>query len=382
MRICVYVSPNDAMAAGHDEAGRHIVNLPVADLSDTQKTELANYQASRDSSPLYDYELPQRPPLRVAGPASAGAADVAAYLDRLAEHRATKLVAAAQARQADVEKFVLAARTYLAETACLPADATDAQLDSAYTAPKLAADYVACEPDVQELYRTLLQRTDDFVTERTRRREAKRQADKAAWRAAAVAWIGEHGSQRLQRLLSEGIEHDALLQTEQTEYARSQLPAGWSLLDDMPEAETMPAANSEPEALLLLDLARVSVPSATLSRFVMSTTDGEEHVIEMPVAVLDGNHVVFTFPREFSTAADDDANDDETVEGTVAVEAVDSKRAAAGCYQSLLRDIGTMAADANAEGRQDRVATLAGLKEAVNAVAAQHGLEIEVESIT
>jgi hypothetical protein len=273
---------------------------------------------------------------------------------------------------------VLAARTYLAETACLPADATDAQLDSAYTAPKLGADFAACEPDVQELYRTLQQRTDGFFAERTRRREAKRWADRDAWRAAATVWINNYGSQRLRRLLSEGIEYDALLQTE---HVRSQLPAGWSLLADVPEAETMPAANSEPEALLLLDLARVSVPSATLSRFVMSTTDGEEHVIEMPVAVLNGRDLVFTFPRAFSTAEEDE-DEDETVEGTVEIAAKDSKRAAAGCYQSLLRDIGTMVADANAEGRQDRAATLAGLRQAVNAVAAQHGLEVEIESIT
>jgi hypothetical protein len=369
MKIRVHVSPNDAMAGGHDNCGSHIVPIAVAELSEKQRAELAHYQSDRESWVMFDYELPKRPPIHVAGPANAGVADVTAYLDRLADHRAAKLAHDKQANSAKIDTFVQAASTYLAETACLPADATDAQLNLAYTAPKLGADYCACEPDVQELYRTLQQRRDAFFTERTRRREAKRQADRVAWREAAVAWIGKHGSQRLRRLLSEGIEHDALLQAEQTEYARSQLPAGWSLLSDLPQAEQTAPENSEPEALLLLDLARVSMPSATLSRFVMTTTGGEEHVIEMPVAALNGRDLVFTFPRAFSTAEEDE---DETVE----IAAKDFKRAAAGCYQSLLQDINAMVADANAEGRQDRAATLAGLRQAVNAVAAQHGLEV------
>jgi hypothetical protein len=380
MRICVHVQPNDAMSAGHDEAGRLTVTLPVANLTDAQQRELANYQTAPGDWPMYDYELPKRPPIHVAGPASAGAADVAAYLDRLAEHRAAKLAAEVQARNAANDAFITAAGTYLAT------DMRDDHLRLlANEAPTARRELLT--PRGVELLDQVRRRESEARAELKQRHDAAQAAADATERAARVAWINAHGSQRLRRLLSEDIEHRALFHKEKAEHARGKLPLGWALLADLPEAVTMDPENSEPETLLLLDLARQSVPGAWLSRFVITTTDGEKHAIEMPVSVQDGYDIVFTFPHSFKVDDDEDDDEDDTAESTVertidgavkaaAAFAASRKRAAADSYATLMRDINAMSTAANVDGREDRAATLAALKEAVNAVAKQHGVEI------
>jgi len=103
--------------------------------------------------------------------------------------------------------------------------------------------------------------------ERERREDAKKQVV-ATERAS---WIGEHGSDRLQRLLAEDIEHDAVYYDERLAADRP----GWRWYRDVPGRIDEPR-NPPAEALALLDEARRIVPDAELQYYAIEDDETGE----------------------------------------------------------------------------------------------------------
>lgn len=118
------------------------------------------------------------------------------------------------------------------------------------------ADIVAAEREAR------LQRERDAAAANAARaaEEAAKEAAKAEAAAQRIAWIGQHGSARLKRLLFEGIEHDAVYRDERLGAERP----GWRY-----DVQGLPGTASDPRnppeaALDLLDEARKTAPDARL----------------------------------------------------------------------------------------------------------------------
>jgi len=85
-------------------------------------------------------------------------------------------------------------------------------------------------------------------------------------------WIEEHGSERLRRAATEGIEHGAIYRDERLELERP----GWIWLDDV-AGDVDEARNPPGEAFAVLDAARKVEPQATLKyyRVIRHYTDAQ-----------------------------------------------------------------------------------------------------------
>jgi hypothetical protein len=97
-----------------------------------------------------------------------------------------------------------------------------------------------------------------FAAARYEIKEAKKDAEKRAKaeeQAERQAWIRKHGSERLNRLLTEGIEHMAVYRDERLATERP----GWRWESDV-EGGWREPRNPPMEALELLDAARMTLP--------------------------------------------------------------------------------------------------------------------------
>ena len=88
--------------------------------------------------------------------------------------------------------------------------------------------------------------------------------DEAAKHAGSDAWIAEHGSARLKRLVVEGIEHDNVYLDERLAMERP----GWAYEADR-QGEAKDVRNARQEGLDLLDEARKTDPAAKLVWWVI-----------------------------------------------------------------------------------------------------------------
>lgn len=100
---------------------------------------------------------------------------------------------------------------------------------------------------------------------------ARRVAHLRQYDGERADWIAEHGSERLRRLVAEGIEHDAVYRDERLAVDRP----GWDWLadSDWGEASLAEPRNASEAALRLLDRARKSDPAAHLQYFVLQQDD-------------------------------------------------------------------------------------------------------------
>jgi hypothetical protein len=97
------------------------------------------------------------------------------------------------------------------------------------------------------------------------------EAQIAARRAKREAWIAEHGSARLRRLVQEGIEYRAVYRDERLALERP----GWQWLA-IPESDLAEPRNAPEAALALLDEARASVPEGTTVALHYYRTERQE----------------------------------------------------------------------------------------------------------
>lgn len=115
-----------------------------------------------------------------------------------------------------------------------------------------AAD--AREAAIDRIVEAALQDADPAIRALAERMSAERRAD-----AERVEWIRKYGSRRLQRMLEEGIEHTATYRDERLALERPE----WRYSNDLPGRPDEPR-NPPEEALDLLDEARKTVPDARL----------------------------------------------------------------------------------------------------------------------
>ncbi|MCE5324910.1 MAG: hypothetical protein LLG01_00700 [Planctomycetaceae bacterium] len=126
-------------------------------------------------------------------------------------------------------------------------------------------------------------------------------ADEAA-HAEENAWIAEHGSTRLKRLVAENIEHEAVYLEERLTLERP----GWAYDADV-QGEAKEPRNSKQEGLDLLDEARKTDPEAQLVWWVVDNSDDPDredtHAIWKGYACTAeflGRDIVFGVPKEYA----------------------------------------------------------------------------------
>lgn len=135
---------------------------------------------------------------------------------------------------------------------------------------------------------------------------ALRQAsDEQAARTEKLCWIAEHGSDRLKRLVAEGIEHDNVYYEERLIAERP----GWDYAYGVP-GEARETRNTRQEGLDLLDKARKTDPNAKLVWWVIehehNDCDTEEDCPAYDwrgyvcVGEFLGNEVVYGLPYQYS----------------------------------------------------------------------------------
>lgn len=117
------------------------------------------------------------------------------------------------------------------------------------------------EREVAEAVETALESEDEAIRSIAQRLEAQRRAEAAA-AAEQVAWIREHGSERLRWLMDERIECDAVYRDERLAHDRP----GWAYYDELP-GEIDEPRNPGLEARELLARARELEPQAVLVRY-------------------------------------------------------------------------------------------------------------------
>lgn len=147
-----------------------------------------------------------------------------------------------------------------AEAFAAEAEALDEQFER--ECAELPEQLLASEDEaIRELARTAAEVVAAHQAEEAARtaREAEKQAAEAAYQAERETWIGEHGSERLQRLAAEGIEHEAVYRDERLAAERP----GWRWERQVPGSDHEPR-NAPSEALVLLDEARQADPEAVL----------------------------------------------------------------------------------------------------------------------
>src|SRR5581483_2250467 len=162
-------------------------------------------------------------------------------------------------------------------------------------------DVAAAVEATQEVVRAEKERLARERAAERERAERERAEAERAYVADREAWIAEHGSSRLRRLVAEGIEHDAVYRDERLAMER---PAWqWSRLDgNLPGAEPR---NAPEEALDLLDAARADDPDAVLRylrpwRHVPHDEDPEGCDRDPDNCSLcdeDGRHIVYDEPE-------------------------------------------------------------------------------------
>ncbi|MDE2022163.1 MAG: hypothetical protein KGI71_04635 [Patescibacteria group bacterium] len=137
-------------------------------------------------------------------------------------------------------------------------------------------------------------------------RERKRLEQIARAAARQAAWIRSHGSDRLRRLLDEGIEHQAIYRDERLAAERP----GWQYADQLRGKADVPR-NPPAEALTLLDEARVHDKQAQLVYWRIETEDyddesGEdryEYLGYAAVATFLDRQIVFGVPDQYHVAS-------------------------------------------------------------------------------
>ena len=137
------------------------------------------------------------------------------------------------------------------------------------------------------------------IEEATRIEDDRLKAEADAEAVKRSAWIAANGSDRLQRLTAENIEHDAVYRDERLAKDRP----SWKWYSEVPGQYGDPR-NCPAEAFNVLDEARKSDPAAKLV-WIKDTRPP----IYAALADFLGEEIVFGWPDELPT--DEDNDDDE-----------------------------------------------------------------------
>jgi hypothetical protein len=106
--------------------------------------------------------------------------------------------------------------------------------------------------------------------------EKARDAEKAAQKAEREAWVLQHGSKRLQRLLAEKIEHDSVYFDERLTHEHPAWEWQSEIVADGFKYELKAPRNAPEKALDLLDEARKDVPDAMLQYLTIYRPIGDD----------------------------------------------------------------------------------------------------------
>jgi hypothetical protein len=123
------------------------------------------------------------------------------------------------------------------------------------------ADTIAA---ARELCRDHNNRLDAIKKAEREAEKAERKAGEEVARREINDWIGSHGSNRLKRIVKEGIEHKAVYRDERLALDRP----GWEWLGAL-LGTTDDARNPPEEAFITLDEARKLCPGADLQRYTV-----------------------------------------------------------------------------------------------------------------
>lgn len=124
-------------------------------------------------------------------------------------------------------------------------------------------------------------------------------AQDAIWAATQtdkLNWIAEHGSDRLQRLVAEGIKHDAVYYEERLAAERP----GWAYRDDV-RGVPLEVRNAKQEGLTLLDEARKIDGNAKLVWWTITHWPQPDWRGYVCVGEFLGRETVYGVPDEYTT---------------------------------------------------------------------------------
>jgi len=303
MRIAIAVDSDAALLAGRDVSyGDVIVDVPIEALDGDDRQALVDgcqipkrdrtpdgpaYRAG-DSCPVDGIQR-QLPPVAEA--------TVETLRRRLAAIRAMRAAAAAKNLadyEADVAELLAADSP---EQWAKTDDGNWTEYSPPFTRYNREHGYPSQDPRVaphaQAMRDVIAPRVEEYdrkVAEAKARREAAKKSREDEARADRQGWIGENGSDRLQRLLAEAIEHDAVYYDERLAADRP----GWRWYRDVPGRIDEPR-NPPADALALLDEARRIAPDAGLQYYVIDDDETGEMLETGYVAADDylGRQIVF-----------------------------------------------------------------------------------------
>lgn len=264
-----------AVRAGLSQFGETVVPVDPSKLTVAQREELLRCPVYRTSSGAVDQADPYRAPRHLESKAlslpavpDTSMASLAVLLDA----RPAAIAALQTTFDAAVEAAVQAALTADDELWNM-----SSEIPGAYDIDNWVKNAAMKDP-----------RLKDRIEQRDARNRAARRAqreqemrEEAAAKALKeitadkrAAWIAQHGSHRLKRLVVEGIEHEAVYRDERLAIDRP----GWAWYETLYPCTSVEPRNPPEAALDLLDGARIIEPAAKLIyvRLYRPAKDGEE----------------------------------------------------------------------------------------------------------
>ena len=269
MKVLISINAAVALKAGHNRWGEHVVEVPAANLTEEQRAELGALTPGRS-------EQRKQAPFFVGGgtrvcphdPTEPTAFEVIACLDS----RIAARLAGEAKEAADLEEYIAKTRAVLAERittytrhsvgrgewceyrpnwpfSCVTDNrAAVAEITKSAEASEWVAELKRGNREVEEVAKA--------AQANERRADA---AERETARASMLAWIGNHGSDRLKSCVAEEIECDAIYRDERLAVDRP----GWQWYQSV-EGVTEEPRNPSAEAFDVLTEARKHDPKACL----------------------------------------------------------------------------------------------------------------------
>jgi len=270
--VRIVIDRDSAIRAGRAEYGPTYVEVDPSSLSPDQREELIR-------CPVFRTELDSRRdisyanPYRVTNPWDDKDLALPPVPDASMASLATLLDARPAARAAYEQEFEeYVARCIEKALEVPPEEWSHNRVPGLYNAHHRVWKAVTADPRIAKRLEAAKERYEEQLRRERAEHAARIAAEDAAKQAAAAekrAWIEAHGSQRLKRLLAEGIEHDAIYRDERLAH---DCP-GWTWEENIcgrgRKYKISEPRNAPEEALDLLDRARQTVPDATLAYYIV-----------------------------------------------------------------------------------------------------------------
>jgi hypothetical protein len=273
LKIRLRVNPDAAIRAGRNQAGEVLVTVPL-DLTDQQRETLLSLPRDKysgyDQPEFFDLATPPKSCPDFYG------VDIHFQLPAIPDASDQSVKTLLDAYPGAIETYRRKMQAYAmrcADAALTARNPTthDTKFDEFLPADMLAElKVVRAELNAEiEAKRRKQKAEEEARKESIIQMQMRDDEKKEKLKRAGEAWIEEHGSPRLRRLVKEGFEYGAVYRDERLALERP----GWAWEND-PNLSYDPPRNPPQEALDLLDRARESDPECYLRYYKLSVEDG------------------------------------------------------------------------------------------------------------